>query len=437
MRTLLMALFFLSFPFANAQKLTIEEAETQTYYSFINADYKTTIKIGNEALKQGIDSYYIRYRLGVSYYATTNYEAAILHLERAKSLDSNDPTLLEYLYYAYDFSNRTEKAQLLSEIFPDDLKAKINPKQKRFKSVAAEVGMLQTNNFKNSNSNGILGDNAYAQGTFYSDVVFGNVLLTNQISKNFKLENSINVVTNTSNTMFQFKFPTIQTNVFTDKNNYFQWNAIGTYYLKGFHIGAGFGLYNSSYKSYLLPVNFPVSQEFTSTKTTNTNYSGSLSISKNFKYFEPKVGMSYTNLSDNKTVCIDGSVSYFPFGNLHFYGNSKIGFVKNNSESNIIYSQLVGAKLTKKIWVEGYGAYGNHTNYITDNGLFVFNTPNKINWYAGANLNLYFKKIDISLGYGIQERAASYYTELNITTSNTTNYTYNYNLFKTKIVWKF
>lgn len=437
MRKILTALFFLTLFVCNAQQITSEKVDVQTYNSFAKKDYNTTIQLGNKAIKQGIDFYFLRYRIGVAYFEKKNYEAAICNFEKAKDFDSNDPVLLEYLYYSYIFTNRNEKAADLLAIFPDDVKAKINPKQKRFKSVAAEVGILQTNQFKNTESNGILGDNAYARGTFYSDVVFGNVLLTNQISKNLKLENSINVVTNTSNTMFQFRFPTMQTNVFTDKNNYFQWNAIGTYYLKGFHIGAGFGLYNSSYKTYSLPANFPFGQEFSSTKTTNTYYSGSLSISKNFKYFEPKIGLSYSNLSDSKTVCIDGSVSYFPFGNLDFYGNSKIGYVKNNSASSTILSQLVGAKITKKIWVEGYGAYGNHTNYSTDNGLFVFNTPNKINWYAGANLNLYFKNIDVSLGYGIQERAASYYTELNLTTSNTINYTYNYNLLKTKIVWKF
>lgn len=440
MRTLLILLFFLSFTLVNAQKLTLEVAETQTYNSIISNDYKTTVKLGNEALKQGIDSYYIRYRLGVSYFMNINYEAAITHFENAKSIDSNDPALLEYLYYSYVYTNRTEKAQNLSEIFPDDLKVKICIKQRLFKSISVEVGILRTNNFKSFNSSGILNNNDYAQGTFYSDVLFGNFIITNQVSKNLKLENIISVVSNTSNNMFQYRFPTIQTiqkQVFTDKNNYIQWNAIGTYYHKGWHIGVGFGLYDSSYITYTPPTNFLVNQTFTSEKTTNINYSGSLSISKHLKYFEPTLGISYTDLSDSKTICADGAVTYFPFGNLNLYGNSKIGYVKNNFESNTIYSQLLGVKLTKKIWIEGYGAYGNHLNYITENGLFAFNTPNKINWYAGANLNLYLKKIDISLSYGVQERATSYYTELNITTSNTINYTYNYNLFKTKIVWNF
>jgi hypothetical protein len=138
-----------------------------------------------------------------------------------------------------------------------------------------------------------------------------------------------------------------------------------------------------------------------------------------------------------KTISTEGSLSYFPLGNLNLYGNSKIAFVSNIAENNTIFTQLLGFKITKKIWLECFGASGNHENYISDNGLFVYNSPNKINWYAGSNLNFYFKKIDLSFGYGIQERGATYESGSNPTTTNTTNYTYNYNLIKTKIVWKF
>lgn len=437
MRSLLITLFFLQLTLLNAQNLTQEQVEIETKNSFLRNDYTTTIKLGKEAIKQGIESYNLRYRLGVSHYENKNYEAAIPQLERAKSIDSNDSTLLEYLYYAYIFSNREEKAQELSEIFPDDLMEKISPKQKLFKSITAEIGMLQTNNFNNYKSAGILGKNNFAHGTFYSDVLFGNVLVTNQISKNFRLENNVTIVSNTSNDYFQFKFPTVRTQIFMNNNNYFQWNAIGTYYLKGWHIGAGLGLYNSSYITYTPPSIFTPNQSITSTKTINTNYSGSLSISKRFSYFEPTLGLSYTNLSDYKTFTTEGALTYFPFGNSNLYSNTKIGFVKNEIESHTIYSQLLGLKLTKKIWIEAYGAYGNHQNYISGNGLLVYNTPNKINWYAGSNFNFYFKKFDFSLGYGIQERASSYYTELNPTTTSTINYTFNYNLLKTKIIWKF
>jgi hypothetical protein len=138
-------------------------------------------------------------------------------------------------------------------------------------------------------------------------------------------------------------------------------------------------------------------------------------------------------LSDTKTLIAEGSVTYYPTGNVRFYGNSKVGNIHNSTENNIVFTQLVGFHVIKNIWLEGYGAYGNHQNYISENGFLAFNTPNKINWYAGSNLNFFFKHFDVSFGYGLQERESSY----NSFPNQINTYKYNYNLFKTKIVWKF
>jgi tetratricopeptide (TPR) repeat protein len=430
-------MFLLILTVSNAQKLTVQQVDEQTYNSFSNKDYGTTIILGNEALKQEIDFYYLRYRLGVSYFEKSNYEAAILHFEKAKTLDSNDPVLMEYLYYSYMYTNRNEKAVELLTIFPDDLKAKVNYKSPLFKSISAEVGVLKTDNFDNYKNANLKGTNNFAQGTFYSDVTFCNILITNQIIPNFKIQNLFSLVSNTSNTIFQFSLPIDKSQIFTDKNNYFQWNAIGSYYLKGWNIGAGFGIYSSSSIAYFPPPPFQPDAPFSSTRTTTTNFSGSISLSRKLKYFEPNISLLYSNLSNLNTLAIEGSINYFPLGNLNFYGNTKYGIVTNNTETNTIITQLLGLKISKKLWIEGYGAYGNHQNYISENGLYAFNTPNKINWYAGSNLNFYFKQIDFSIGYGIQERAASYENGPNPSNTNTINYTFNYNLLKTKIVWKF
>jgi hypothetical protein len=68
MRKILIALLLLSLCSINAQQLTQEQVDSETYASFINKEYKTTIKIGKQSIKAGVDFYYLRYRMGVSYY---------------------------------------------------------------------------------------------------------------------------------------------------------------------------------------------------------------------------------------------------------------------------------------------------------------------------------------------------------------------------------
>lgn len=436
MRSLLISAFFLFiFNCSTAQSLTPEQVDKQTYDAFFAKEYKTTIQLGNEALQQGTDFYFLRYRLGVSYYELKNYEAAIPHFEKTKELQDSDPVLLEYLYYSYVFTNRNPSASLLAETFSDELKAKINYKAPLFESVSVEVGLLSNPKFDSSKK---LGTNSYARGTFYSDVTFGNIVITNAFSPKLKLYNNLSYVANTSNEIIQMnQGPVQKNNVLTAKNNYFQWNIVGSYCANNWTISAGFGLYNSNSNSYTLPPPFIPNGQITSTKLTSTNYSGSASISKRFKYIEPNISFSYANLLDYSNFTTEASATYYPFGNINFYGNTKIGLVSANSENNTIFTQLLGVKLSEKIWIEGFGAIGNHQNYISDNGLSVFNTPDKINWYAGSNLNVFLKNFDISLGYGLQEREASYLSGANPISTKTVNYTYNYNLLKTKITWKF
>jgi len=437
MRTLLISLFFISSFSISYAQTTAEQVDKQSYDAFFGKDYKSTIQIGNEALKQNIDFYFLRYRLGVSYYETKNYEQAVTHLEKAKATDSSDPVLLEYLYYAYVFCNRIEKSELLATSFTPELKAKVGYKGHLFKSVSVEFGGLRSSNNNKFKNKDLKGNNPSGRGTFYADVDFSNLVLENQFSPRFKILNGFSYVSNTSNDLIQQTFPTPRTDSYTSKNNYFQWNILASYFLKDWTISAGVGLYNASSYYVMLPPPFAPNGPVTKVKTTTTDYSASVSVGKRFKYFQPNLSLSYTNLANTKTMIAEGSVTYYPFGNVRFYGNSKVGYVSNTAKNNTVFSQLLGVHLIKNIWLEGFGAYGNHQNYISENGFLAFNTPNKINWYAGSNLNFFFKHFDVSLGYGIQERESSYETSQNPVNVFYTNYKYNYNLFKTKIVWKF
>ena len=61
----------------------IEIADIKTYQNFIDGDWDLLIQEGNQALKQGLDFYYLRYRLGVAYYMKKNYIKALKHFEQA------------------------------------------------------------------------------------------------------------------------------------------------------------------------------------------------------------------------------------------------------------------------------------------------------------------------------------------------------------------
>jgi len=340
--------------------------------------------------------------------------------------------LQEYLYYAYLFSNQSEKANVLAESLPTDVKTKLNYNPKLCKAISLETGFLFTNNLNKFKQMDLLNTNTFASGNFYSDVAFGNLSIVNQISPRFELFNNISAVSNTSNLITQETVPEQSKSIYSTKNMFYQYNLIANYFIKAWTLTLGTGYYYSQYSDFNTPPVFSADGVAIFPKKALENFSGSIGLKRRFKYIEPIVSFSYGNFSNTDNYSAEAAVSYYPFGNTSFYGNSKIAYVANSVASNRIYTQLFGVQLSKKIWCELFGAYGNHNNYIADNGQIVYFTPNPINWYVGSNMNFYFKKLDVTLGYNMQERESFYVSGI-----ESISYKYNYNLIKTKIVWKF
>ncbi len=437
MRTLFLTILLLIVCKSNAQNLTADQVDAMTYDAYLKNDFSSIKEIGTKALEDNIDFYLLRYRLGIAYYNSHNYEKASIHFEKAYATDASDTALTEYLYYSYLYSNQKGSALVLAQKSSKEIQDKIGYKTSIFESISLETGMLKTNNYSTFKNTNIAAPYNNGQGTFYNDVQFANLTFTSQLNPKLRWTNYVSYATNSYHELIQTTIPNNSTRDISDTSSYYQWNSVLQYSYNKWNVAIGGGGYYSGYITYTLAPPFPTPNLITTQKTTNSNYSGSIAIGRHFHYIEPTIAFNYSNLSDTKNYISEAGITYFPFGNLAFYGNTKIALVSNEFVNNTIYSQLIGVKLSDKIWFEGFGASGNHQNYLAEGGILSFNTPNKINWYAGSNLNFYFKRVDFSLGYILQQREGTYSNTLNPTTDQTNQFTYTYNLIKTKITWKF
>ena len=80
-----MLLIFFSSIFLSAKSqdvLDFNTVNTKTYDYYFQGNWDSLIDIGEKALKSDIDYFYLRIRLGIAYYAKTNYRKAIIHLEK-------------------------------------------------------------------------------------------------------------------------------------------------------------------------------------------------------------------------------------------------------------------------------------------------------------------------------------------------------------------
>lgn len=105
----------------HAQTLSYQEVEDKTLLYLQHQRWDELITTGEQALRQGMDYYYLRYRLGVAYYERAKYAYAVPHLQEAFRQQPKDGVLLEYLYFALYRSGQENAARALLRDAPEEV----------------------------------------------------------------------------------------------------------------------------------------------------------------------------------------------------------------------------------------------------------------------------------------------------------------------------
>ena len=120
------------------------------------------------------------------------------------------------------------------------------------------------------------------------------------------------------------------------------------------------------------------------------------------------------------------SSTYQPFGNLIFYGNSRLSFQKRTHQSQLNFSQMLGFKLSNKLWLETHATLGQIKNLIDNDALYIYDALDAGKFRIGASLLIPFTpKLTFQGNYYFEPKIL--YLQNNI---------YNLNSFTLGISWK-
>ena len=104
----------------------------ETYQLYLSQKWDSVIIMGKQALKQEMDFYYLRMRIGIAYYSKKNYRTAARHFSVALEQNQGDPVALEYLYFSRLYSGQSAQAGWIMEKFKGELALKLPPLAPRF-----------------------------------------------------------------------------------------------------------------------------------------------------------------------------------------------------------------------------------------------------------------------------------------------------------------
>ena len=410
------------YSYAEQDSLDFKTVDYKTYGYYVNQNWDSLIYMGNKAIVQNIDYYYLRVRLGVAYFSIKKFMNAVIHFEHALKFNAHSEFALEYLYYSYIYSSRETEAQLLSKKMSDTLKSKIKiPKNTIVSGVYAEGGYIISNNESKNQQidfDGIA--NIYGETDLAKDKYFFNIGLQHNIGKKLSIYQSYNYMTINQTKIIE-SLNTIQ---HLDNYQIFQqeYYLSAAWYMKnGFKLTPAF--HYSNMKSKTDSVAFD---------TVKNNFVASLSLLKHFSKANVSLYSTYSNFDKNMQIQAGLLLTIYPFSNLKFYSTSGVVSknefskpippeTKNKKQNNtsgmditsdFVFYELLGVNLYKQSWFEVSATYGNLKNYNELNAMVIYNTFDKINYKIETKLFFQLnKQLRLSLSYQYSDFTGTYYRQ--------------------------
>lgn len=123
-RLIIVAFLFFCFVCSAQTEFNFKTVEDSSYTLYLKKDWKQLEKFGAQAIKNKIDYFYLRERIGIAFYEQQKYQLSAPQFEKAKAFNSSDELTQEYLFYSYSFNNRYDEALHLTKNFSTDLRKK-------------------------------------------------------------------------------------------------------------------------------------------------------------------------------------------------------------------------------------------------------------------------------------------------------------------------
>ncbi|NPA33849.1 MAG: tetratricopeptide repeat protein [Chlorobi bacterium] len=348
-----------------AQRLTYAQSDKETYELYISGNWEKLIQKGKEALRNGIDYYYLRVRMGIAYYYLGKYNLAIKHLRKAHKTNPNDPIVNEFLLYSHLAMGDLERAFFHYQSLPEHRKTAIP----LFNSKLYRLDINALNFFNLDYS---------TQASEVANPV--------ELDKNaFGLFGGYNLSLSRKTYLYQMFF--FQRSVST------QWDLSSNRPTGGMGFGYGGSANNNQtfYPSTVLTYNLRILTiaRVLATRTVSMSLSNNLgfydgkvlaslgtSILSQFSLFSLGIRADYLYYNTSSTLHLGTYIVLFPLASDKLYFRIEPVVTKTlplNSFTNLITRVEVGFRIKKTYVSTGY-YFGSIGNYLEDNGYFVYAT---------------------------------------------------------------
>ncbi len=419
--------------FHTVRSQTDYEAETLRLY--YEQKWDSLLLVGEKALAEGHDYFYMNVRAGAAAYQLGKYFTSSKYLENAHAQDKNDPFTLELLFYSYVNTGRTAQAALITK-YLEPTWGNALLKTYLFPSVYIEAGPVIIPSIKPIRRILKSSDILYSERYKELDAFYLLTGWKQPIGRRVQLNTAVSYITlNKSREVniryvdslqgdFQVEQPELYLSASVTLNNRLAIapairfartrvtepivsnDSITNLYL-GYPIG---GSYN----------NLIAGGELT--------YYGI--------YFKATIGAWHLSVNKTSSAQLASSFTIYPTGNLNLYSTTGVNWISERTSKPVFGSQTVGFRMFNRTWLELSATIGNLAGSVELNGQLLNNQVVESNYRLATllifDINPSFR---IIARYQYLQNRASLYVIDNEHVLNKINYNYNKHIITGGITW--
>ncbi len=413
-----------------------QTADSITYSLYLQGQWQSLIKIGNQAIAQGHDYFYMRMRVGIAYYMQQHYRKAAGHFEKALLFNSRDKNAANYLLQGYQWSGLDLEAASLTKRYSHFFQSSHDKNYIKGVSVfaggamsgiakkIAQIDLDQTANIYGEISGS--GRLRYAHlGFILSPATqyrwyLGYTHL--QLAKHQRIIFSGTDTLDNNYTLFQHQL----------------FISLPFRISNGLYIIPSFNLININDRPYVVKY-VPLSNKYTTSRPQYSiyNYTALLKLVREMPYFSLSGAAGHSYLNNNNQWQGALGMSLYPYANLNLYTFARFSAVAEDHIFNWHYKLGAGGKILPGIWLQGNYAWGYLKNTFDDDGSILFNTSGTINSKAGITAYLLINKsMTLQFDYSLVRQQDSYISYLNNNTYTTNFVKFNNHHIMGGLKWK-
>ncbi len=349
------------------QSISYEEVNIKSYNLYEKGEWTTLLQYGKEYIAASPDFIMLRMRMGYAAFMLNNFSEALIQYDAVLKKDSYNETAHYYSFLCLKYLNQLELAGVHIKYLSKELLQKEKFTKYGVTKIGAELSYKNTQLTTRS-------DGFYIRLDLYTRLhpninMYHAVALFNQTISEIKLKNI------TQNQSIGIKQKEYYNKTILNIGK--KWQVVAAYHY----------LY-TPFNNYIF-----------------NNNIGLLGIKYNSHYFTLQGDGIVGQVTDTTQLQYNATLSFYPKGNLNLYSISTASYSSRNAKTAVNFKQVVGAKISNVLWLEGNTTLGSFSNFLENDALYVYNAIDKNLFKAGATVYISMdSKVIFHAGYTFEQR---------------------------------